>query len=215
MGLPQMVRVIASKLKAVMKIFTPWKLILLAIFTVVLSSAPRAIADDINPDADVPDISTTDATPVNSVLEIPQQCDSDSVAVLCDRSADDSSMTADANAPASNLDASGSNDVASNPNVGSVYDYANQNITNEASAMGTMSVPLGYVSGYPTISPAPMVVSGGPGSYQQWTGGPGSYRQWAPGPGYIAPMPLGYRPSGLGGAFGPHLMGGFRGHFGH
>jgi hypothetical protein len=210
--------VIASKLKAVMKISTAWKLILLAIFAVVLACAPRAIADDINPDADVPDISTADATPANPVLEIPQQCDSDSVAALCDRSVDYANFDADASANTSN-------DLASNPDVGSVYDYANQNITNEASAMGTMSVPLGYVRGYPMVSPGPVVVSGGPGSYQQWTGGPGAYqqwvggpgtyRQWAPGPGYIAPMPLGYHPSGLGGGWGMRSFGGIGGgHFG-
>jgi hypothetical protein len=209
-----------------MKMFTPWKLILLAIFVAMLTGAPRAIADDINPDADVPDISATDPTPANPVLEIPQQCDSDSVAVLCDRSAEDNSSPIDATAAAPDPDTSGANDVASNPDVGSVYDYANQNITNEASAMGTMSVPLGLgVSGYPVSSPGPVVVSSspsgyqqwasGPGSYQQWAGGPGSYRQWVPGPGYIAPMPLGYHPFGGGGGFAPHMMGGFRGRFGH
>ncbi len=237
-----MLMVIASQLKAGMKMFTPWKLILLAMFVAMLTGAPRAIADDINPDADVPDISTTDATPANPVLEIPQQCDSDSVAVLCDRSSDDSSPPIDATAAAPAPDTSGSNDVASNPDVGSVYDYANQNITNEASAMGTMNVPLGVAApGYPVLSPGPVVVSSepavvssGPGAYQQWAAGPGSYQQWAPGPGsyqqwtpgpgsyqsivpgpgYIAPMPLGYRPYGAGGGFAPHMMGGFRGHFG-
>ena len=221
-----MLMVIASALKAVMKIFTPWKLILLAIFFAMLTSAPRVVADDINPDADVPDISTTDPTPANPVLEIPQQCDSDSVAVLCDRSSDDKSSPIDATAAAPDPDNSGANDVASNPDVGSVYDYANQNITNEASAMGTTSVPLGLgVSGYPVLSPGPVVVSSspggyqqwvpGPGSYQQWARGPGSYRSWVPGPGYIAPMPMGYHPFGAGGGFAPHMMGGFRGRFGH
>ena len=28
------------------------------------------------------------------------------------------------------------------PKLGSLYDYANQNITNEASAAGTMNVPM-------------------------------------------------------------------------
>jgi len=226
MGLPQIAGVIASKTKAVMKISNAWKLILLAILTVILACAPRAVADDIDPDADVPDISTTDATPANPVLEIPQQCDQDSVALLCDRSSDGSSPLSDANAATPNVDASGANDVASNPDIGSVYDYANQNITNEASAMGTMSVPLGIgVPGYPVLSPSPMIVSSGPigpGSYQQWASGPGTYRQWAPGPGYIAPMPLGYHPYGAygayraGGGFGMRSFGGFGGgRFGH
>jgi hypothetical protein len=208
--------------KAVMKISVAWKLILLTIVTAMLATAPRAIADDIDPDADVPDISTvTDSTPANPVLEIPQQCDQDSVAVLCDRSSEDSFPASNASAATPNADADGATDVASNPNVGSVYDYANQNITKEASAMGTMSVPLGlYAPGYRVLSPAPVIVSSGamgPGSYPQWATGPGSYQQWihgpgswqpAPaGPGYFAPRPLGFHPFGMGGGFGG-------GHFG-
>ena len=161
-----------------MKSSNPWKLIIFAMLVAILTTAPLAIADDIDPDADIPDISTmTDTTPVNPVLEIPQQCDQDSVAVLCDRSADDSSPSADVDAAAPNADADDSGDVASNPSdVGSVYDYANQNITNEASAMGTTSVPLGVaVPGYPVLSPGPVVVSSaplmGPGSYPQWDRG--------------------------------------------
>jgi hypothetical protein len=212
-----------------MKSSNPWKLIIFAMLVAILTTAPLAIADDIDPDADIPDISTmTDTTPVNPVLEIPQQCDQDSVAVLCDRSADDSSPSADADAAAPNADADDSGDVASNPSdVGSVYDYANQNITNEASAMGTTSVPLGVaVPGYPVLSPGPVVVSsaplmgpgsypqwtGGPGAYQQWVGGPGSYRSLVPGPGYIAPRPFGYHPFGVGGGFGMRSFAG--GHFG-
>jgi hypothetical protein len=216
MGLPQIAGVIASRLKAVMKICNPCKLILLAMLVAILTTAPRALADDIDPDADIPDISTmTDTTPVNPVLEIPQQCDQDSVAVLCDRSADDGSPSpdADANADAANVDA---NAVASNPDVGSVYDYANQNITNDASAMGTTSVPLGVgVVGYPALAPAPVVVSSvpiGPGSYPQWVPGPGAYRNPVPGPGFLAPMP--FRPRSFGGAFGMRSFGFGGGHFG-
>jgi hypothetical protein len=198
-----------------MKISNAWKLILLTILTIMLARVPGARADDIDPDADVPDIgAVADSTPPNSVLEIPQQCDQDSVGVLCDRTSDISSTSSDASATATataaNVDAGDSNDVVSNPNLGSVYDYANQNITNEASAMGTMSVPLGYGSGYPVLSPAPVVVSSGgmgPGFYQQWTHGPGSWQPRTPGPGYLTPMPLGYHPFGMGGGFGG-------GHFG-
>jgi hypothetical protein len=239
-GLRQIGVVIALKMKAVMNIRNVWKLAFVAMLTGSLVSAPRAIADDINPDADVPDSSTlADSSPPNQVLEIPQQCDQASVAVLCDRSSDDSSPSPGASADAANGGASDSNDLANNPDPGSVYDYANQNITNEASAAGTMNVPMGvYVPGYPVLSSAPRIVSsgpigpgsyrqwaGGPGSYQQWAGGPGSYQQWAagpgsyqqmaPGPGYVQPLPLGYRSYGLGGGFGPRLFGGVgEGHFG-
>jgi hypothetical protein len=178
------------------------RLVVLATLMATLASAPRAVADDINPDADVPDFSTlADSTPPNQVLEIPQQCDQDAVAVLCDRSADAS------------MASGGDEDLANDPNLGSVYDYANQNITNEASAAGTMNVPM-YAPGY--LMPAPMILSlrpFGPGAYQQWAGGPGAYQQMAPGPGYIQPPPLGYRPNG--GGFGPRRFGGFGGgHFG-
>jgi hypothetical protein len=123
-----------------------------------------------------------------------------------------------------------SSDVANNPNVGSpnvgsVYDYANQNITNDASAAGTTNVPMGvYLPGYTSLSPSPSVVSSGPGSYQQWASGPGSYQQWArgpgsyqqlaPGPGYVQPAPLGYRPYGLNGSFGSGPFGGGAARFG-
>jgi hypothetical protein len=206
-------------LKAIMNIYRAWKLLLLTLITAMLAIAPRAVADDINPDADVPDISTlSDPAQVNPVLEIPQQCDQDSVAVLCDRSADDSSAAPDANADAdaTNVDANDANAVANNPDVGSVYDYANQNITNDASAMGTTSVPLGAgVVGYPALAPAPVVVSSvpiGPGSYPQWVPGPGAYRNPVPGPGFLAPMPFS-RPRSFGGGFAMHsFFGG--GHFG-
>jgi hypothetical protein len=119
--------------------------------------------------------------------------------------------------------------LANNPDPGSVYDYANQNITNEASAAGTTNVPIGvylpgYNAGYTRMSPSPTVVSSGPGAYQQWATGPGSYQQWAsgpgtyqqmaPGPGYIQPAPLGYHPYGLGGGFGSAPLGGGGSHFG-
>lgn len=207
-----------------MNIRTASKLVLLAMLIATLASAPIAIADDINPDADVPDSSAVaDSSPPNQVLEIPQQCDQASVARLCDRSSDDGSLAPDASADAPD---GGSSALANNPDLGSVYDYANQNVTTEASAAGTMNVPLGvYVPGYPVLSPAPRIVSSGPGSYQQWAGGPGSYQQWAggpgsyqqmaPGPGYVQPLPLGFSPYGLGGGFGPRPFGGIGGgHFG-
>ena len=206
-----------------MKISNPCKLVssvmlfaLSMMLLAMLAPAPGANADSIDPDADVPDLGASDPTPANPVLEIPQQCDQDSVAMLCDRSSTDatSSATADATGdPSSAGNANDSVDVSSNSDVGTVYDYANQNITGEGSAMGTTLVPFGaYTPGYRVLAPAPMIVSAGPGSYQQWAGGPGAWHSMTPGPGYIAPMPLGYRPSGLGGSFGsPMMLGGFRG----
>src|SRR5271166_2943372 len=68
------------------------RLVLFVTLMAMLASAPRAIGDDINPDADIPDSSTiADSSPPNQTLEIPQQCDQASVAVLCDRSSDDGS----------------------------------------------------------------------------------------------------------------------------
>jgi len=213
MGLRQYGVVIACKLKAVMNIRTVCRLIFLATLAAMLANAPRAIAGDLDDSADVPDSSTlADSSPPNQVLEIPQQCDQADVAVLCDRSSDDSTPSAD------------DESVANNPDLGSVYDYANQNIVNDASAAGTMNLPVGIYS--PTVlSPAPMIVSSeptGPGAYQQWAGGPGAYQQWSSGPGiyqpmtpapaYIQPMPLGYHPYGVGSSFGPRpfVGGGFR-----
>jgi hypothetical protein len=190
-------------MKALVNIRTAWKLVFVAMLTVSLAIAPRAVAEDPEGvEADIPDSSTlADTEPANQVLEIPQQCDQASVAVLCDRSSSESSASSDPN-----TDAPDGTSVASDPNVGSVYDYANQNITSEASAAGTMNVPVGiYAPGYPVLSPAPRIVSSGPigaGSYQQWAAGPGAYQQFAPGPGYIASPPLGYHPSGFGSGFG-------------
>jgi len=185
-------------IEAVMNIRGAWKLITAAVVLAMLAVAPRAIADDINPDADVPDLGTlTDSSPPNQVLEIPQHCDQDAVAVLCDRSTD-SAMSSDSDA-----------NLPNDADVGSISDYNNQNIATEMSGAGTMNVPVGLYP--PTIlAPAPVIVSSGvrgPGSYQQWARGPGSYQSMTMGPamtmgpGYIQPMPLGYRP-GLGANFG-------------
>ena len=198
-------------------------LVLIAILLWTLAGAPGAIADDINPDADIPDSSTLDSSPPNPVLEIPQQCDQDSVAILCDRSSADTSSSSDATADAApSIDANDSSNLASSPDLGSVYDYANQNITNDAFAAGTMNVPMGYyVPAYPVLSPAPRFVPSGPGSYQQWAAGPGSFQQWArgpgtyqqmaPGPGYIQPAPMGFHPYGMGGSLGSVPLGGVGG----
>ena len=187
-----------QKLKVVMRIRSVWKLVILAMLSAIVARAPTAIADDIDPDADIPDISTlADPTPTNQVLEVPQQCGPESVAVPCNRSVDDGSSSSDAYVNAPNGD---SIDFANNPDAGSVYDYANQNTAIDASA-GAINVPYdAYVPGYAVLSPAPTIVSPsatGPGSYQQWAPGPGSFQQR-----YVAPQPLGYRPYGLVGGFG-------------
>lgn len=194
------------------------RIIPLILLVAILAIAPRGRAGDDGGDTDTDavsesastptDSSPTDSSMANQVLEIPQQCDQASVAVLCDRSTD-AAITADEG-----------ESVASEPDTGTVYDYANQNIVGEASSAGTTNLPAGVaVPEYTTLSPAPVVVSShevGPGAYQQWASGPGTYQQFAPGPGFIAPMPLGYRPYGLGGSFGGGSFHGFGGgHFGH
>jgi hypothetical protein len=199
-----------------MNIRTAWKLMFAVVLMAMLAVASRASAEDIDPDADIPDYSAiADSAPPNQVLEIPQQCDQDAVAALCDRSTD-ATATPDSDPEA---------DFPADADVGSLSDYANESIGPEMSAPGTMNVPVGLYA--PAVfAPAPFIVSsgpGGPGTYQQWASGPGAYQPWprgpgiyrpmGMGPGYIPPMPLGYRP-GFGG-FGVHpfsAMGG--GHFG-
>jgi hypothetical protein len=187
------------------------RMILLLLMVAILTMAPKARAEDgddtdIDTDAVSESVSApSDSSMANQVLEIPQQCDQDAVAVLCDRSANAA------------IGADEDESVASEPDTGSVYDYANQNIIGEASSSGTTNLPAGIlVPEYPALSPPPVVVSShveGPGSYQQWASGPGTYQQFAPAPGFVAPMPLGYRSYGLGGSFGPgpfHSFGGGR-----
>lgn len=208
--------------------------LLVAVFFTILTlvmSAPRAIADDINPDADIPDASTLDSTPANPVLELPQQCDQDSVAMLCNKSSADATSTADAEAEGSNFagDPSGysAGGYAANVDVGSANDYANQNVANDAMMAGMLNAPSGgynmtgynmsgynvpsgyYVPSYPALAPAPGYVAPGPGGYQQWASGPGTYQQWARGPGtyqQLAPGPGYIQP--MAPAFHPYGLGG-------
>jgi hypothetical protein len=200
-----------------MKILARWNLFVLAVLTAAIVYAPMALADDINPDADIPDISTLSDSPENQVLEIPQECDQDMGALPCNRSLDDRSATSDAYADPPNDRES---DLANSPDVGADYDYANQNYTDESLTAGTTAVPTGiYAPGYPALSPAPIMVSPnlvGPGSYQQWVSGPGTFQQPVPGPGYISPQPPGYRPYGFASGFGRPPFSSFGGgHFGH
>src|ERR1700693_2014506 len=194
------------------------RVIPLMLLVMILMITPRARAGDDSDDTGTDAVSESASTPTDSSptassmanqrLEIPQQCDQASVAVLCDRSTD-AAIAADEG-----------ESVATEPDMGSVYDYANQNIVGEASSAGTTNLPAGIVvPEYTTLSPAPVIVSShevGPGAYQQWASGPGTYQKFAPGPGFSAPMPLGYRPYGLGGSFGGGPFHGFGGgHFGH
>jgi hypothetical protein len=191
-------------------------LFVVAILLAILTRAPKAIADDIDPDADVPDASTLDSSPPDQVLEIPQQCDQDAVAALCDRTPD---TAAAAEATPADSDADVPVDAA---DVGSLADYTNQNSAIETSAPGTMNVPVGFYP--PLLSPGPVIVSSGafatgPGVYPQWVGGPGTYQPWTRGPGAYTPHPIGpaYIPS-MGfhpsfGGFGVHPFAG-GGHFG-
>jgi len=207
-----------------------WTLIVAAILLVTLALAPRAKADDIDPDADVPDASTLpESSPPDQVLEIPQQCDQDAVAALCDRTPTTADSDDDSSTPVAASDPD-ETDPAADPSintadVGTLSDYTNQNAAIEASAAGTMSVPVGFYP--PVLAPAPVVVSSGalapgPGAYSQWAGGPGTYQQWAHGPGmyrmpnfgpgYIPRMPMGYHASL--GHFGPRPFSFGGGHFG-
>jgi hypothetical protein len=201
-----------------MNIRSAWMFLVVAILLAMLTHAPKAIADDIDPDADVPDASTMDPTPPDQVLEIPQQCDQDAVAMLCDRTPDAAAAAA---VTPSDADA---DDPTDDADVGSLDDYTNQNAAIETSAPGTMSVPVGFYP--PLLAPGPVIVSSGalatgPGAYPQWASGPGTYQPWTRGPGayvphpigpaYIPAMPLGFHP-GFGG-FGVHPFAG-GGHFG-
>ncbi len=168
----------------------------------MLSVAPRARAEDIDPDADTPDYNTiAESSPPNQVLEIPQQCDQDAVAALCDRSTDSTSAS----------DSDPDADFPADADVGSLSDYANESIAPELSMPGTMNVPVGLYAPA-VLAPGPVIVSsspGGPGSYQQWTRGPGVYQPMVMGPGYIPPMPLGYHPGFASPTFGAMNMGHF------
>jgi len=170
--------------------------LLIAVFAFVRTARAQDLEDG-DPDT-LADATASDSS--NQVLEIPQQCDPDSVAFLCDRSSDASSEP--------DADVS----LAGEPDTGSVYDYANQNIINDVSNTGTTNLPVG-VLGYVPLLPAPAVVQPiGPGTYEQWASGPGTYQQFAPGPGFVSPI----RPYGPAMNFGPRPLNNFGGgRFGH
>ncbi|HVN28662.1 MAG TPA: hypothetical protein VMT64_09265, partial [Candidatus Binataceae bacterium] len=134
-----------------MNMRSAWMLIVAAILLAMITVAHRAMADDINPDADVPDASTLpDTSPPDQVLEIPQQCDQDAVAALCDRTPD--TAMSSATATPSDPDMNSSIDTA---DVGTLDDYTNQNAAIEASAVGTMNVPVGFYAA--PLAPGPII----------------------------------------------------------
>lgn len=172
------------------------KILTVAILATILAIAPMALADDMNTAPDP--VASAELSESNQILEIPQQCDKDSVAVLCDHAASstaDPSASSDpaqatAQAPANQPDPSQAA-PANDADVGSIDDYQNQN------APAYVAVPeYVYVPQYTYLAPAPVIVSNG------------SFG----GPRYVSPMPLGFQPGGVrpGGfaGFGPRPFGG-------
>ena len=155
------------------------KLVVLAMLTGVLATAPIAIADDFNPDASDP-AAVADSSDANQVLEIPQQCDPSAIGDPCDNVASsDDAMSSD-----SSSDSYAPSDV----NAGSLADYANQSVDVEAASGGPVYIP---VPTYAYYSRSPVVVSSrpsGPGFYQSVIPGPGAYQSWTRGPGSFSPM---------------------------
>lgn len=113
----------------------------------------------------------------NQVLEIPQQCDKDAVAVLCDRGASADSTEEDSQ-PQDELPATAGGQV-----YGSIEDYENQR---EADATVVYLAPRPvYVPAYPLYRTMPA---------------PGGVPAAPAGPRFLAPLP--YRPGAFGGGFG-------------
>ena len=167
-----------------------------------LALAPIAHADEAIAESDP--TASAEASASNQVLEIPQQCDKDAVASLCDRAASD----ANASSPAdpSNATTAESNATPTDPSqagppqnsdVGSIDDYQNQNVPMEASG-GPVYVAVPeyvYVPSYTYVNPGPVIISN---------------RSMGASP-YVQPAPLGFQPGGFRpGGFGgfPHPFGG-------
>lgn len=120
---------------------------------------------------------------MDQVLEIPQQCDKDAVAVLCDRgetgadSADQQAQQQD-QSPAA---APGPGEV-----VGSLDDYQNQQETIDPTAVYYVPVPV-YVPVYPIYRTMPA---------------PGGVPSVPSGTHFLRPLPMPHRPGAFGGRFG-------------
>lgn len=156
----------------------------------ILAASPLTFADDLGSPPPPEPGASADWTEVNQVLEIPQQCDKDAVAMLCDRGESPaaqgdalSAMDPDAQSQAS-ATGQGAQDPAADPGTyGSIEDYENQYATAEAGS-GALYVPVPvYVPIRPMyLMPAPVIVNRAP----------------APGPHYLRPLPFGHRFSGGG-----------------
>ena len=162
----------------------------------IVAASPAAFAQNAN---DLPEPGPgIDWADVSQVLVIPQQCDKEAVAVLCDRSGASSASetsgapsdlataesAAEPNAVAAPQDQDSENS-ASDPGsrvYGSVDDYQNQYETPDPSGPAYVAVPV-YVPPVYFFSAAPVVVR----------------PPAAPGPHFLSPLLLGRHPLGGGG----------------
>lgn len=151
----------------------------------ILAASPLTFADDLGSPPPPEPGASADWTEVNQVLEIPQQCDKDAVAMLCDRgeappapSDPHSAADPDAQSQASAAGQEAQDPSADPATYGSIEDYENQYATAEAGS-GALFVPVPvYVPMRPTyLVPAPVIVNRPP----------------VAGPHYLRPLPFGGR----------------------
>lgn len=121
----------------------------------------------------------------DQVLEIPQQCDKDAVAVLCDRGDGSADSANQEPQPQDQNSAAGANYAGdSGQVVGSLDDYENQQETMDPMAVYYVPVPV-YVPVYRMYRAMPA---------------PGGVPSVASGPHFLRPLP--YRHGAFGGGFG-------------
>ena len=145
--------VLASILSGVSKL-TRFSRTFVAFVAALLIAGPPASA------ADIADLGTTPAVSewpeVNQVLEIPQQCSQQAVAVWCDRSEPDSSSNSAAGSSGQDQNSSSTQTADSGGNYGTADDYQNQ-ATNMDPVMGPAYVPVPvFVPAYPVYVSRPM-----------------------------------------------------------
>ena len=180
------------------------KVFVLSIALTVLALAPMARATE--PIASDDPTTSLESSDPNQVLEIPQQCDKDAVASLCDRpAASDASASsstdplADPSQVTTAAPADPAQAVPQNSDVGSIDDYQNQNVPEASGGPVYVAVPEPvYIPQYSYLSPGPVIVPNG------------SFA----GPRYVQPGPLGFQPGGVRpggyggfGSFGPRPFG--------
>lgn len=168
-----------------MKLLRIAQTLAMLLFVGIIAAAPYALADDLGSPPPPEAGASADWTEVNQVLEIPQQCDKDAVAMLCDRGENTSSSPfADGDQDGtSQAPADAQNSSADAGSYGSIEDYENQYATAETAA-GALYLPAPvYVPMRPTyLVPAPVIVRPPPA-----------------GPHYLRPLP--FRHFGGGGHF--------------